>query len=205
MDVLERLNYKASSCNMCKAGSAFESSYSSSLPGDQSKKFPHEERESRRYPVWNRRLASNFEEPRKNCIYTERRVAYLSRCSGVPRQSKFPGSLHIHYVSGGFIARSPSVSVPVRRRPRHSTLHITFTRCPRYLLSVQTRLLAGARPQRTPSFQSHSLPGLDLLFAGSQGEYHCMWRCPRPGLNPSGLVNNSSLAAGPQFTEMKIL
>ena len=28
---------------------------------------------------------------------------------------------------------------------------------------------------------------------------------PRPGLNPSGLVNNSSLAAGPQFTEMKIL
>ena len=47
--------------------------------------------------------------------------------------------------------------------------------------------------------------GLDLSFAGSQGEYHCMWRCPRPGLNPSGLVNNSSLAAGPQFTEMKIL
>ena len=28
---------------------------------------------------------------------------------------------------------------------------------------------------------------------------------PRPGFNPSGLVNNSSLAAGPQFTEMKIL
>ena len=48
-------------------------------------------------------------------------------------------------------------------------------------------------------------PGLDLSFAGSQGEYHCMWRCPRPGLNPSGLVNNSSLAAGPQFTEVKIL
>ena len=47
--------------------------------------------------------------------------------------------------------------------------------------------------------------GLDLSFAGSQGGYHCMWRCPRPGLNPSGLVNNSSLAAGPQFTEMKIL
>ena len=47
--------------------------------------------------------------------------------------------------------------------------------------------------------------GLDLSFAGSQGEYHCMWRCPRPGLNPSGLVNNSSLAAGPQFTEVKIL
>ena len=45
--------------------------------------------------------------------------------------------------------------------------------------------------------------GLDLSFAGSQGEYHCIWRCPRPGLNPSGLVNNSSLAAGPQFTEMK--
>ena len=50
-----------------------------------------------------------------------------------------------------------------------------------------------------------SLPGLDLLFSGSQGEYDCMWRCPRPGLNPSGLVNNSSLAAGPQFTEVKIL
>ena len=50
-----------------------------------------------------------------------------------------------------------------------------------------------------------SSAGLDLSFAGSQGEYHCMWRCPRPGLNPSGLVNNSSLAAGPQFTEMKIL
>ena len=48
-------------------------------------------------------------------------------------------------------------------------------------------------------------PGLDLSFAGSQGEYHCMWRCPHPDLNPSGLVNNSSLAAGPQFTEMKIL
>ena len=48
-------------------------------------------------------------------------------------------------------------------------------------------------------------PGLDLSFAGSQGEYSCMWRCPRPGLNPSGLVNNSSLAAGPQFTEVKIL
>ena len=47
--------------------------------------------------------------------------------------------------------------------------------------------------------------GLDLSFAGSQGKYHCMWRCPRPGLNPSGLVNNSSLAAGPQFTEVKIL
>ena len=47
--------------------------------------------------------------------------------------------------------------------------------------------------------------GLDLSFAGSQGEYHCMWRCPRPGLNPSGLVKNSSLATGPQFTEMKIL
>ena len=47
--------------------------------------------------------------------------------------------------------------------------------------------------------------GLDLSFAGSQGEYHCMWRCPRPGLNPSGLVNNSGLAAGPQFTEIKIL
>ena len=47
--------------------------------------------------------------------------------------------------------------------------------------------------------------GLDLSFAGSQEEYHCMWRCPRPGLNPSGLVNNSSLATGPQFTEMKIL
>ena len=26
---------------------------------------------------------------------------------------------------------------------------------------------------------------------------------PRPGLNPSGLVNNSSLTAGPQFTEIK--
>ena len=53
----------------------------------------------------------------------------------------------------------------------------------------------------------HEFPntGLDLSFVGSQGEYHCMWRCPRPGLNPSGLVNNSSLAAGPQFTEMKIL
>ena len=50
-----------------------------------------------------------------------------------------------------------------------------------------------------------SLPGLDLLFAGSQGEYNCMWRCPRPSLNPSGLLNNSSLAAGPQFTEVKIL
>ena len=49
-----------------------------------------------------------------------------------------------------------------------------------------------------------STPGLDLWFAGSQGEYNCMWRCPRPGFNPSGLVNNSSLAAGPQFTEMKI-
>ena len=47
--------------------------------------------------------------------------------------------------------------------------------------------------------------GLDLSFAGSHGEYNCMWRCPRPGLNPSGLVNNSSLAAGPQFTEVKIL
>ena len=48
-------------------------------------------------------------------------------------------------------------------------------------------------------------PGLDLSFAGSQGEYNCKWRCPRLGLNPSGLVNNSSLAAGPQFTEVKIL
>ena len=47
--------------------------------------------------------------------------------------------------------------------------------------------------------------GLDLSLAGSRGEYNCMWRCPRPGLNQSGLVNNSSLAAGPQFTEMKIL
>ena len=47
--------------------------------------------------------------------------------------------------------------------------------------------------------------GLDLSFAGSHGEYNCMWRCPRPGLNPSGLVNNSILAAGPQFTEVKIL
>ena len=47
--------------------------------------------------------------------------------------------------------------------------------------------------------------GLDLSFAGSQGDYSCMWRCPRPGLNPSGLVNNSSLTAGPQFTEVKIL
>ena len=48
-------------------------------------------------------------------------------------------------------------------------------------------------------------PGLDLSFSGSQAEYYnSMWRCPRPGLNPSGLVNNSSLAAGPQFTEMKI-
>ena len=56
------------------------------------------------------------------------------------------------------------------------------------------------------SGQFRDLPtGLDLSFAGNQGEYHCMWRCPRPGLNPSGLVNNSSLAAGPQFTEMKIL
>ena len=53
--------------------------------------------------------------------------------------------------------------------------------------------------------QPHGQAGLDLSFAGSQGEYHCMWRCPRPGLNPSGLVNISSLAAGPQFTEMKIL
>ena len=52
---------------------------------------------------------------------------------------------------------------------------------------------------------SRSGAGLDLSFAGSQGEYHCMWRCPRPGLNPSGLVNNSSLAAGSQFTEVKIL
>ena len=56
---------------------------------------------------------------------------------------------------------------------------------------------------------SSSLPSqgwnLDLSFAWSQGEYNCMWRCPRPGLNPSGLVNNSSLAAGPQFTEVKIL
>ena len=46
---------------------------------------------------------------------------------------------------------------------------------------------------------------LDLSFAGSRGEYNSMWCCPRPGLNPSGLVNNSSLAAGPQFTEVKIL
>ena len=47
--------------------------------------------------------------------------------------------------------------------------------------------------------------GLDLSFARSQGEYNCMWRCPRPSFNPSDLVNNSSLAAGPQFTEVKIL
>ena len=53
---------------------------------------------------------------------------------------------------------------------------------------------------------SHLSPaGLDLSFAESRGEYNCMWRCPRPGLNPSGLVNNSSLAAGPQFTEVKIV
>ena len=58
---------------------------------------------------------------------------------------------------------------------------------------------------RGATWEGQSRPGLDLSFAGSQGEYHCMWRCPRPGLNPSGLVNNSSLAAGPQFTEMKIL
>ena len=56
-----------------------------------------------------------------------------------------------------------------------------------------------------PALKKPSNTGLDLSFAGSQGEYHCMWRCPRSGLNPSGLVNNSSLAAGPQFTEMKIL
>ena len=65
-------------------------------------------------------------------------------------------------------------------------------------------------PSDTIASQSHPVKrelqsGLDLSFAGSQGEYHCMWRCSRPGLNPSGLVNNSSLAAGPQFTEMKIL
>ena len=49
-----------------------------------------------------------------------------------------------------------------------------------------------------------SPPGLDLSFVGSYGEYYCMWSCPRPGLNPSGPVNNESLAAGPQFTEVKI-
>ena len=50
----------------------------------------------------------------------------------------------------------------------------------------------------------HCSAGLDLLFVGSQGEYNCTWRCPRPDLNPSGLVNNTSLAVGPQFTEVKI-
>ena len=55
------------------------------------------------------------------------------------------------------------------------------------------------------AFPSGSVSGLDLSFAGSQGKYNCMWRCPCHGLNPSGLVNNSSLAAGPQFTELKIL
>ena len=63
-------------------------------------------------------------------------------------------------------------------------------------------------PMRGNISQKKSLklaPWLDLSFAGSQGEYICMWRCPRPGFNPSGLVNNSSLAAGPQFTEVKIL
>ena len=55
------------------------------------------------------------------------------------------------------------------------------------------------------SGSGHLPTGLDLSFTGSQGEYNCMWRCPRPSLNPSGLVNNSSLAAGPQITEVKIL
>ena len=64
---------------------------------------------------------------------------------------------------------------------------------------------AGTAPLDVTVSRPHTGAGLDLSFAGSQGEYHCMWRCPRPGLNPSGLVNNSSLAAGPQFTEMKIL
>ena len=40
---------------------------------------------------------------------------------------------------------------------------------------------------------------------GARENIHCMWRCPRPGLNPSGLVKNSSLAAGSQFTEVKVL
>ena len=47
--------------------------------------------------------------------------------------------------------------------------------------------------------------GLDLSFARSQGEDSCMCRCPRPGHNPSSLVNNSSLAAGPQFTEVNFV
>ena len=41
---------------------------------------------------------------------------------------------------------------------------------------------------------SPSQSGLDLSFARGQGEYNCMWRCPRPGLNPSGLVNSRSAA-----------
>ena len=78
----------------------------------------------------------------------------------------------------------------------------------RSVLREDRRGLDVARPSQVSPifcFCAHPLPVLDLSFAGSQGEYNCMWRCPRPGLNPSGLVNNSSLAASPQFTEVKIL
>ena len=64
------------------------------------------------------------------------------------------------------------------------------------------RVSGTVRRSRRAEFCCSSA-GLDLSFAGSRGEYNCMWRCPRPGLNPSGLVNNLSLAAGPQFTEVK--
>ena len=82
-------------------------------------------------------------------------------------------------------------------------LELTFSRHDTCNLLCDTSL-ALARSSPTWRYTGY-ISGLDLSFAGSQGEYHHMWRCPRPGLNPSGLVNNSSLAAGSQFTEMKIL
>ena len=76
-----------------------------------------------------------------------------------------------------------------------------------YMPKCQARIQGGGAlgPAPIPGTEGPAPTGLDLSFAGSQGEYICMWRCPRSGLNPSDLVNNSILAAGPQFTEVKIL
>ena len=87
------------------------------------------------------------------------------------------------------------VGFVVCREPRRISLYVA--------LPPSRPQPIGSRKQLEP--RSRSAAGLDLSFAGSQGEDRCMWRCPRPGLNPSGLVNNSGLAVGPQFTEVKMM